>query len=56
MDPEQGYRAILREFQDRYGDPNVIAQEYVKKALGWPEIKADNAKALDDFAIFMKEC
>ena len=53
---EAGYKAALNEFKDRYGDPDVIAQAYVKSALNWQAIKQDNTRALDDFAIFLTEC
>jgi len=56
MDAKAGYMAALDEFKDRYGDSDVIAQAYVKKALDWPIIKPDNGKALDEYAIFLREC
>ena len=34
----------------------VIASAYIKKALTWPTIEVGNAKALDEYAIFLKEC
>jgi hypothetical protein len=34
----------------------MIAQAYVKKALDWPSIKPESAKALGAFGIFLKEC
>ena len=56
MNAEAGYKAALDEFKDRYGDPDVIAQAYVKRALNWQTVKQDNTRALDDFAIFLIEC
>ncbi|CAG2235127.1 unnamed protein product [Mytilus edulis] len=56
LDAKKGYEAALEEFNDRYGDPDVIAHAYVKRALDWSVIKPDNAKALDDFSIFLREC
>lgn len=53
---EIGYKAVCEEFNERYGEPDLIAQAYVKKVMEWPLIKADNAKALDEFAIFLREC
>lgn len=41
--------------RNRYGDPDVVAQTYVKKALNWPAIRPDNSKALDSYAIFSTE-
>jgi hypothetical protein len=51
-----GYAAVIKEFEMRYGDPDVIAAAYVKRALDWPSIKADDAKALDQYSIFLMEC
>lgn len=48
--------AASDEFKHRYGDSDVIAKGYVKKALDWPIIKPDNGKALDGHAIFLSEC
>lgn len=56
LDAERGYLQALDELKDRYGDPDVVAQTYVKKALNWPAIKPDNSKALDSYAIFLTEC
>ena len=56
LDSERGYKAALKEFRDKYGDTDVIAQSYnIKKALDWPIIKTV-AKALDSFSIYLKEC
>ncbi|VDI00949.1 Hypothetical predicted protein [Mytilus galloprovincialis] len=48
LDAKKGYEAALEEFNDRYGDPDVIAHAYVKRALDWSVIKPDNAKAFFD--------
>jgi hypothetical protein len=56
LDAEKGYNAALREFEDRYGDVDIVVNAFVKKALSWPTIKHDNPKALDEFAIFLAEC
>ena len=56
LDAETGYTASMNELQDRYGEPDVIANSFVRKALDWPVVKQDNPKALDDFSIFLTEC
>ncbi|XP_041354482.1 uncharacterized protein LOC121372257 [Gigantopelta aegis] len=56
LDAEQGYPAALKELEERYGNEEKIAQAFVKRAMDWPDIKPDNAKALDDFGIFLAEC
>lgn len=52
----QGLAAAWKELEDRYGDTNVIANAYIQKAVSWPNIKADDPQALDDFGIFLSEC
>ena len=49
-------KAIFREFNERYGQSSVIANAYIKKALDWPNVKADCPKTLDELAIFLLEC
>ncbi|XP_064624565.1 uncharacterized protein LOC135486033 [Lineus longissimus] len=56
LEASTGYPAALEELKERYGDNNNIAQAYIRKALDWPSIEADNTKALDDYSIFLKEC
>ncbi|XP_074661512.1 uncharacterized protein LOC141914144 [Tubulanus polymorphus] len=52
---EVGYRAAMNELNDRYGDQETVANAYVKRALEWPSIKADNPAGLDEYAIFLTE-
>jgi hypothetical protein len=56
LSSEIGYKAVLEELENRYGDPTVVAQTYINKALNWPLIKGDDSKSLDKFAIFLREC
>ncbi|PIK37334.1 hypothetical protein BSL78_25833 [Apostichopus japonicus] len=56
LDAAVGYPAAIKELQRRYGDPEIIANTYVKRVLNWPSIRADDPKALDELAVFLKEC
>lgn len=56
LDAAVGYPAAIKELKRRYGDPEVIANSYIKKVLSWPPIRAEDPKALDEFAVFLKEC
>lgn len=56
LEASKAYTAILKEFDERYGNPEVLANAYIKKALEWPFIKPDDAKGLDDFGVFLTEC
>ena len=51
-----GYKAALDELKERYGDPEIVVNAYIKKALNWPIIKGTNSKALDEYSIFLQEC
>ena len=53
---EQGYPAALKELESRYGDVQLMAHSFIKKALEWPCIRQDNPKALDEFSILLVEC
>ncbi|XP_050397841.1 uncharacterized protein LOC126815871 [Patella vulgata] len=50
------YPAVVKELEERYGDPNIIGNAFVKRALDWPTIKSDNPSSLDEFGIFLTEC
>ncbi|XP_037789362.1 uncharacterized protein LOC119584787 [Penaeus monodon] len=39
MNPEQGYKAAMKELEDCYGNNDAVAQAYIKKALDWPVIE-----------------
>ena len=55
LDGTVGYQAALHELHERYGDPEIIASCFLKKALTWPAIKPNDAKSLDEFGIFLFE-
>ena len=56
LDGTIDYAAAIKELSERYGNSEVIANAFIKKAASWPQIKIDNPKALDAFAIFLNEC
>ncbi|KAJ8045014.1 hypothetical protein HOLleu_07931 [Holothuria leucospilota] len=56
QDAEVGYPATMAELRRRHGDPEVMANSYIKKVMSWPTIRADYSQALDEFAVFLKEC
>ena len=56
LDSTVGYQAALRELEDRYGDNELIASSFIKKALKWPCVKPNDSKSLDELAIFLSEC
>ncbi|XP_071948974.1 uncharacterized protein [Antedon mediterranea] len=56
LDADTGYPSAIKELTERYGDPEVIANAFVKKLYSWPVLRSSDSKSLDDFAIFLKEC
>ena len=53
---DNGYHAALRELDLRYGNPRVIVSSFIRKALEWQPIRADDPKGLNEFSIFLSEC
>ncbi|XP_014667134.1 PREDICTED: uncharacterized protein LOC106808795 [Priapulus caudatus] len=53
---EKAYKAAMAQLEERYGDNNVIATAFIKKALDWPMVRAGDAEALDEFSLFLVEC
>jgi len=51
-----GYSLALNELERRYGDPEILVNAFVKKALSWSPIKSDEPKELDSYALFLSEC
>ena len=41
-------KTAMRELEERYGDKQMIAHTYVKRALNWPVVRGDG-RALDRF-------
>ncbi|XP_071145322.1 uncharacterized protein [Mytilus edulis] len=53
---EHSYSAAIKQLEERYGDTEVIAHAFIKRALEWPTIQAGDSKPLDDFSLFLIEC
>ena len=43
----------MKQLEERYGDHEVIANVFIKKALEWPSIRP---KSLNEFALFLIGC
>lgn len=56
MKPDEVYREARRLLQQHYGDELQIATAFMNKALEWPQIKAEDRKALNAYALFLKGC
>ena len=51
---DEGYQAVLKQLEERYGDNELIVSSFIKKTLEWPTIK--DAKMLDELALFLLNC
>lgn len=56
MEPEQGYTEAKKLLKERFGDKYKISMAYLDKALNWPTIKSDDAKALESYTLFLTNC
>lgn len=56
MPPHRGFKEAKRLLQKHYGDELMIASAYIDKALKWPQIKSEDGKALNTYAVFLTGC
>ena len=56
MSSDTGYEKAKALLQEHYGDEFKICSAYLKKALEWPVIKIEDAKALQAFVLFLRSC
>lgn len=56
MLPERGYAEAKDLLHKHFGQEVKIAAAYVSKIIGWPSIKAEDGKALQAYALFLREC
>ncbi|KAL6473214.1 hypothetical protein MHYP_G00194020 [Metynnis hypsauchen] len=56
MRPDRAYREARALLDCHYGDELTIANAYIKKAMEWPQIKPEDRKGLNTFALFLIGC
>lgn len=56
MSPDQGYNMARNLLLEHFGNEHRITAAYMDKALKWPAIKPEDVKALQAYALFMREC
>lgn len=56
MTPAKGYKEARLLLDQQYGNELKIAMAYIEKALSWPQIKTDDAKGLNEYALFLIGC
>ena len=56
MSPYQGYSKARELLTCHYGNELKILSAYMNRAPNWPQIKPDDAKALDSYSLFLTGC
>jgi len=56
MRPDRAYEEARALLDRHYGDELTIATAYIKKAMEWPQIKPEDRKGLNAFALFLIGC
>ena len=56
MASQEGYRRAKDLLRQHFGSEQKIATAYMDKVFGWPVIKAEDVKALQEFALFLRGC
>ena len=56
MPPAASYVEARKLLEQRYGNPFVLAQAYLKKLESWPSIRSDDTRELDEFVTFLISC
>ena len=55
-DPVEAYTRARKLLKTRFGDDYVISEAMVKKIVHGPEIKNNNADAIQDFTDSVRDC
>ena len=56
MEPSDGYIEALTLLEKRYGNEFAIADAYIQQLEAWPQIRQEDGKALEAFAVFLTSC
>lgn len=56
MDSRVAYREAKAQLEWNFGNKVKITSAFMNKALGWSDIKSDDAYALRSYALFLRSC
>lgn len=56
MPPDCGYQEAMHLLEDRYGNALKIATAFMDRVFKWPQIKSEEAQALNTFSLFLVSC
>ena len=56
MRMEQPFTKAKELLKKKFGDGYKVAQAFVKKAISWPDVRADDSSELNKLSFFLMEC
>ena len=56
MSPDRGYQKAKQLLKDNFGNKYKISCAYLEKVLSWTQMKSDDSKMLQDYAMFLRSC
>lgn len=56
MSPDRGYQKAKMLHKENFGNEYRISCAYLEKTLSWPQIKSEDSRALQDYAMFLRSC
>ena len=56
MSPDRGYPKAKQLLKDNFGNEYKISCAYLEKVLSWTQMKSEDSKMLQDYAMFLRSC
>lgn len=56
MPPDRGFQRAKGLLLEHYGDEFKLRASYMEKAFTWPDIEPEDPKALQAYALFLRNC
>jgi hypothetical protein len=56
MTADKGFAVAKRLLKEHFGNEFKITAAYMEKVTGWTSIKAEDAKSLKAYGLFLREC
>jgi hypothetical protein len=56
FDTDEAYQSAWEQLDKRYGNPFMISEAFRRKLYQWPEIQANDSRALRKFSDFLQQC
>lgn len=56
LDPDRGFAKAKELLHEHFGNEYQIANAYIKKALSWSPIRAEDSQTLKSFGLYLRGC